>query len=273
MKTVPVRVYTFSDFRADLIPYQYKALKAFLKEDFEFTVFNNTPDERREVRDEIERVCRSLGIRHLFVEEQNQRTVNEAHAQAIHWGWQSVIRREKSGFIILLDFDVFPLAPFSIETYMAGADIAGLPQSRNAGKKYARYFWPGFMILRGSIPNKRWADFRCGRVGDVPVDVGGRFHHYLRWHPFLKKRSMRCSGQISSRLGNMGAMPEWMRGGYEDAFNVWLVEEAFLHYGGASNWDGQTAEHHQRKTAYVFDVIDRAISGHERVFLEAANRS
>ncbi len=258
----PVKVFTFVDFRTDFLFYQAKSLERFLREEFEFTVFDNTPPERAELGLEIRDICRRLGLRYQPVLKQRHDTANYAHAQAIEWAWHTVIRRERWDFALILDFDMFLVAPFSLAEYMEKWDLAGMPQSRDDGKRALEYLWPGLMVLRKTLPDQRRMSFMCDVIDGIPVDVGGSLFRYLESHAGLRVGKMRNTGHISRAAGNLGLLP--FTEGYTEGFNLDFIERTFIHYGAGSNWDRRAAEYHRQKTEFVFKMVDEAVrSSHE----------
>ena len=54
----PVKIYTYSQWRPDFIPIQYETIKRFVKDDFEYIVFNNgvdSPSQRNAVSYECDK--------------------------------------------------------------------------------------------------------------------------------------------------------------------------------------------------------------------------
>ncbi|MBU3940491.1 MAG: hypothetical protein KKH88_00995, partial [Nanoarchaeota archaeon] len=56
-----IKIYTYADKRPDFIPYQFKSLKHFLTDEFEYIVFNNATNSFN--RWKINNLCNKLGIK------------------------------------------------------------------------------------------------------------------------------------------------------------------------------------------------------------------
>ena len=190
----PVLIFTYSYNRPDFIEIQYKTFKKFLKDDYEFIVFNDARESTMEER--INAMCRKYGIHCIRIPQSIhnkpylQRWPGESfNAPAVRNSNVVMYSLDQVGFVhkgivALLDSDMFLIKDFSIkEEYMKNYNLAGLEQQRGT----ISYLWIGLAFLdMNTMPNHRSINFNCGRVGNTPVDAGGQTYNYLHDNPDVK---------------------------------------------------------------------------------------
>ncbi|HDY88300.1 MAG TPA: hypothetical protein ENH82_09350 [bacterium] len=251
-----VLLFTYAYNRPDFIEIQYKTFKKFLKDDYEFIVFNDARDRGMEQR--INNTCKQFGIRCIRIPQ-------EIHERPYLKRWPGESKQapavrncnvvmyslnevgfKHDGIVALFDSDLFLVRDFSISEYTKGYDLAGLPQPRPE----ITYLWIGLAFLdMRSMPNKTTIDFNCGRVGNQPVDAGGHTHYYLKNNPqlrvdFFDKNFMKGFHFIDGQTRSVNL---------EDG-NV------FLHYYAGTNWTNYAASYHNHKTIVLNQFIDRILS-------------
>ena len=251
-----VLLFTYAYNRPDFIETQYKTFKKFLKDDYEFVVFNDARDRGMEQR--INGVCKQLGIRCIRIpQEIHERPYlkrwpgESKHAPAVRncnvvMYSLNEVGFKHDGIVALFDSDLFLVKDFSISGYTKGYDLAGLPQPRPG----ITYLWIGLTFLdMRTMPNKTTIDFNCGRVGDQPVDSGGYTYYYLKNNPqlrvdFFDKNFMKGFHFIDGQTSAVSLENDTM----------------FLHYYAGTNWTNYAASYHDHKTAVLNQFIDRILS-------------
>lgn len=265
-----VLIITPSYNRPDFIEMQYKTFKKFLKDDYEFVVFNDArvPTLSRE----IERTCTRLGVRCIKIpqhihnqpylrrwpgEDYNSPSVRNANA--IQYALNT-IGYDHPGIVVLIDSDMFLIRETSIEKILEAHDLCGLIQSR----KHITYLWIGLVFLRmPALPDKRSIDFNCGLIDGVGVDAGGQTYHYL---------------QQQSRVKLLWGNINYLEGAREHFASLpgddplkkflncnpdrieFLMDYRFVHYGAGTNWDYKSTRYHDAKTRAFHEFIN-AITG------------
>ena len=238
-----VKIYTYAYNRPDFIPLQLKSFSVFLKDDFEYIVFNNAATESDQLK--INESCGQLGVRCIDVEEQDHQTANDSHASALEWSFHRYIKYDQNTLTMILDHDMFLINEFSLNDFLNNYDVAAVAQCRG----HVNYLWAGIMFFNmNSLPNKDEMNFMCGIVEGFPVDVGGNLYYWLKKSPMLKLRETTQSGQICSENNNLELLPDEVLNDYADEYRFELYEKAFLHYGAGSNWDWKSDEYHKKKT-------------------------
>lgn len=251
--------YVTADFRSDFLELQQRAVHRFVDEPVELCVWNNSPDRRAPIRDQISNECRRLGIREHHVTNPDERTANQAHAHALTWGWRQVVIGDMPDVAILLDFDLVPVRRTSIDRMLGEALIAGWSQSRGS----VNYYWPGLMLIRPKeLPNPRSISLWCStNVEGEQVDVGGELHLYLKAHPGVFRRDLLGIAELSTRDGTIDWIPESLRRRYENVFGFGVIDDAWLHYRAGSNWNHAPADEIARKFGLFRDLVQGAIRG------------
>jgi hypothetical protein len=180
-------VITHSYNRPDFIEIQHKTFKKFLKDEYEFVVFNDARDIK--MWESINSMCKKLKIRCVSIPQKIHDRgylprVPGDDFNGISCRVANVIQfsLDKLGFIwndyvTIIDSDMFLIKPLSIREYMNGYLIAGVPQTR--GK--IDYLWNGLLFFdMPNLPNKQDINFNCGIIQGQRVDTGGYTYNYFQ---------------------------------------------------------------------------------------------
>lgn len=169
--------------RPDFIEWQYLTFKKFLKDDYEFRVYNDANDPGLERA--INAMCARLGITCIRV-PQNLHTVDPCCSQApasFRHGESVQFAFEHSGFahddiVFLIDSDEFLLHEFSIREFLGDHDIYILHDHMKPQLCF---------INMPRLNNPQTINFRAAVLeGGVFADAGYFTRFYLRDHPELK---------------------------------------------------------------------------------------
>lgn len=115
-----MRFYTCVDFHADFIEPQIEALRAFSQDEPELIVLDNVPEIRADLRPRIAAECARLKVEYMPVAVRDlAENPSIAHGRALDWALRNVILKSCQRIGAILDFDLFPLAPFSAADVMA----------------------------------------------------------------------------------------------------------------------------------------------------------
>lgn len=264
-----IRIYTISNSRPDFILMQNEMFKRHLKEDYEFTVFNNThlDAENHHRCMFIDKAIADVGAQDIPVQydgelakelQRKEETCsifngrgfysspNVANAYALCWAWKNVIGKER-GNICLLDSDVFLTADIMLSSYLVSHDLCYVPQARPG----VEYMWNAFVLADlKRLPVPETIDWYCGKVNGVPVDVSGQTSRYLLAHPGVRKNFIQpCYTEFDNTLDFSPADYETFWIGHPHISGS--KEKFALHYRSGSNWNGRSDDYHERKTAWL----------------------
>jgi hypothetical protein len=145
----------------------------------------------------LERVCEENGaeyrrvpqLRHLARRQQFPATTHPwgagpslRTADSLQFAWSNLGTTSQSALVVL-DSDMIPIKPASATSFLAGAGIAFLPQSRPTSQGPVEYPWPGILVVdRSSVPDWTTMSWDCATVGGVALDTGGALWPWLRTH-------------------------------------------------------------------------------------------
>jgi len=285
-----ILICTYSYNRPDFIEIQYKTFKKFLKDDYEFIVFNDATDNN--LYDEIVKTCAKCSINCIQIPQKIhsqpylQRWPGEDyHHPAVRNCNVVMYSLNNYGFkhddiVILLDSDMFLVKEFSIRDYMKNYHLAGAAQSRDP---HIRYLWIGLLFFdMRTMPNKETIDFNCGKIDTVHVDAGGQSHFYLKNNPMVKTRYLNqlhpqtfaCDDCRKNHTNNPCACShnttllkqhlfdkEWIDFIQSGPYNMeFYLDNSFLHYRAGSNWERRPQEYIDKKTKNLNNFIDNILS-------------
>jgi len=285
-----VLIMTYHYNRPDFIEWQHKTFQKFLKDDYEFVVFNDAKVPRLER--EIVQVCEKYNIKCVRIDPEIhnrpylQRWPGERYhdpavrnANAVQYSLD-LLGFDHQGLVVTMDSDMFLIRPFSFEKYMENTDLAGLAQSRKRGQKKVDYLWIGLALLNmETLPEKKTINFNCGKADGIPVDAGGSTYYYLRDHPEINVKNFKSSTNYhmlcdsckrskrykcvhnTKKLEQLGFNKKeiaFLQEGPSGA--EFLLNNVMLHYGSGTNWNNQSADFHRKKTIIYKRFIDNILS-------------
>jgi len=256
-----VKIYTFSHKRPDFIEIQLNSFKKYLDHEFEFVVFNNAGfDKNKTNYNAIWYICKKHNIKCIDIKLDNElieHIINKhdeipfnnniqytnsgiACAYPLCWAWKHIISPTNDK-ICIIDSDMFFVAKESIEQLLNQYDIV---YKRQEVEGQRGYMWNGISFINlNTIPNKENLDWWCGKVENIPVDVGGQTFHYLNKYPDLKYFQLKTTYIADD------PSCDFHPSNYE-YFGINNIE-TILHYRGGSNWDMKPTNYHINKTQWL----------------------
>ncbi len=257
-----------------------KTFKTFLKDEYEYVVFNDAPNLG--MSRQMEETCKKLNVRCFRVppHKPHRQSPGHRHMDGIQFSLEK-IGYDYDGIVVMIDADLFPVKPFSIAEYLGANDLVGDIQFRADNTKLITYMSPLFVILNmNTLPNKKSISFEGGFIQGLPCDVGGSIYHYLKNnvntenHVQLKFYQALSTNRLIKHKDNLSRL------GYDDIsikFISALLSESkacgmqfiadnnLVHfYGGGSNWCNQPQVILQKKKLILIDYIDSAIKKYSK---------
>lgn len=269
-----IKIHTFASNRPDFIKLQVESFHKHLREPFDYTVFNNA---RHDITggadyDGIHRVGKEIGIRVIDIERDpvlladcariepggpvvnaagQYANANVAHAYALRWAWDNYISKEK-GAIAIFDSDVFLVQPVKLTDTLYPHQMVNISDGkpRGEGQPPILYMWPTFMLAdMDMLPDPETLNWWCGRIEDVPVDVGGHTYYYFQAHPDLDVLNVRRLNSYYLDTSSCPVDPA----NYDEFY---LPDGVVLHYRSGSDWDHKGADYHRKKTEWLKKRIE-----------------
>lgn len=274
-----VLVVTHSYNRPDFIEYQALTLKKFLKDDYEFIVFNDGPTNK--LADLIAKACEEMSIRCIRVPQEIHQQPYLPHDPWEDWNCPSVrtanaiqysfdtLCFDYDGIVAVIDSDMFLIRDFSIADYLKDYDIAAVAQWRGS-MGCVKYIWNGIMFFNmNTLPNKRSLNFNCGTILGNHTDTGGFTYYYFKENPNAKVLYMR--DQLDLTDGDYIVNSYELEGrdyiDEEEVLNAvksnkpllqfmqeqpddiqFFLDFAILHYRRAGNYHNKPNKYHKHKT-------------------------
>jgi hypothetical protein len=273
-----VLIITHSHSRPDFIELHDKTFKAFLKDDYEYVVFNDAPNQA--MCNAIEKTCTKLNVRCIRVPQELHNQRNDPGARHIHGIMHSLntVGFDHDGIVFLIDSDMFLFKPFSIKDFVGDAHIVGQKDVRpHVGPTEVTYMTPLLVFMNmKTMPHKRTINFDGGIVNGHACDVGGHLHYYLKDTPNLQIKFI--PGLCVTDLAEKNNVEQLRSLGYDSITANWVSElknhfdpsdphrlqfhgdSHFLHYvAGGSNWNHRSQAYHEKKTRIINNFINHMI--------------
>ena len=278
--------------REDFIEIQFNTFKKFLKDDYEFVVFNDAIKSSK--KKEIKSKCKELGIKCINIPQHIHELPYLERIPGDGYGFQDPSVRNSTvvqyalntlgfkhdGIVAIIDSDMFLVREFSLVEYMRERPIAGLAQVQEENGIKIPYIWIGLAFLDiPNLPDAETINFNCGKIKNIKVDAGGYTYYYMNKHldvpvkyfntlhtPTLSCDSCKAIREYYPCLHN----PEKFLDHGLDEFQIealtsglenveFLMNGAFFHYRSGSNWDHKDAKYHDLKThianAYLNKIL------------------
>lgn len=258
----PLLIITHSYNEPEFIGLQEKTFKKFLKDPYEFVVFNDAKNE--DMANKILQTCLKLNIRCIRFPQHlhTAQTPADRHGDIIQFSLEQ-IGFDHPGIVLMIDSDMFLIKDFCAKEFLQGYQISGCHQARG----HVYYIWPGLVFMdMPNLPNKKTLNFRPGRrIEGQAVDTGGHTYLYLKNNPSVKIKYL--PGEGISHLPKDPAQLKIL--GYSDLFisllekglrNFALHTEYFLHYYAGSNWMGDSENVINKKKVALRTFLDALVA-------------
>ena len=264
-KNVLIMTYSFN--RPDFIEIQDKTFKKFLKDDYTFVVFNDATQE--EVSNQIIETCNRLNLPCIQIpqsihnapylerwpgEDYNHPSVRCSNVVQFSL---DTLGFDHDGIVMSIDSDMFLVKNFCVQEFLDGFDIAGVLQSR----QHIEYFWIGLLLFNmQTLPDKKTINVNCGKVDGIGVDPGGQTYHYFKNHPKAMRNPIDIQFYPSDFILSETTHENVKFLFSHDCNNFeFLLKNSFIHYRGGSNWNYESKEYHEKKTAVLNAFIDKCL--------------
>jgi hypothetical protein len=126
----PVVVFAYHCNRPDFVRMQADALRTFILDQFTLLIINDAQSD--EMRTAISEASRSVGAESILTPSYlDHREPSKVVGRIVTWSMQEVaLPRFNDSVVMLVEGDMFPVAPFSPLDFLSGYQIAGTQQCR-----------------------------------------------------------------------------------------------------------------------------------------------
>jgi len=265
--------------KPEYICYQQRTFQKFLKDDYEFVVFNDASSPA--IAEQVQALCSSLQVRSIRVPQKihkkpyylpRQHGVGGASAECAETiqYMLDTVGFDHPDVVVLIDSDMFLVRPFSIRDCLGVNDVVAHPQVKKGPQGPIIHFLPNLLFFNmPQLVDKRALCFNLGRIDGVFTDSGGFTHYYISRHPALKWHKIDC---INTSIQEDGARlsPEvraflhhyprlfqpsnWNRYGYE-----FYNDYSFLHFRAGSNWNQASPQAFQERKDFLLQALDEIL--------------
>lgn len=160
------------------------------------------------------RICEARSLAYLGLPSNPEWSPNRSHGISMNWTYHNVVRRLRPAEFGFIDHDCFPIVPFDFSERLAGRSVYGL--RKFSGKRPGMWnLWAGFCFYRFADAAERPLNY-TSRF-ELGLDTGGG-----NWNALYKGLGEDAVGAASMEIFDI------------DNFDVQMIDDAFIHLGGAS---------------------------------------
>ena len=275
----PLEVHTSVVNHPEFIEWQFRALKTFMKGDWNFVVFNDakswpefTNFGDASMRAEIRRTCERLNVMCIDIPNDRHQSVTcpaTRCADSMNFMVNSYRHVYNCGIhnrVLCIDSDMFPVVPMDASTLYADVAAAYVPQPR----ENLNYIWNGLWYMDF---DKVWSvdkiDWCNGIFKNELCDVGGAMTYWLDEKPTnaqvyeIKHRWSLTWDEKCALPHDMA--PVWMDFFRKDVKNqdgkFWceLYDERFMHYRAGGNWEHLDRSVHDERIRGLREVFEKVL--------------
>jgi hypothetical protein len=243
---------------------QCKALKAFCKDPYTFAVFDDAKSYQRSAS--YKKICRKYNALYYRINP----AIHSMNDSPSYRNCNTVLYSlHKLGFkhkgpVMLIDGDLAPIKPFSINSYLKRYNFAGVSQQRYSATTpdlAIEYLWIGFVIMKmDELPNRETMQFNCGTIHGVTLDSGGGIYHYLTQNKDTIRLNRIALSYLNSGILNNPKFAHLHPIAHYN-FNCEIFGENgdFLHFGAGSGWNNPSIEFYNKKLNIFKEFIEKQV--------------
>lgn len=239
-----VKVFLFTFNRPDLLSYQIKCLRSYLKNENEIYVVQDSRDDNQ--TSQFQSICEEYEVKFYHHKSLPGRSPSDYHSSSVQWSYENIMMTEcRDDIVIILDHDMFLIDDLNIEEYMENYDAAGCLQQRGNVK----YLWSGFMILKMKEVVNIDFDFRNGYYMGELLDTGGGTCKLLSTEGLKYKDT---GVEYPDEYQDINLKDPSISNGFN--FELHL-DGKFLHSRNASSWHNNMKVEDSQKTLIIHKIL------------------
>ncbi len=260
--------------RPEFIPLQDATFKKFVKNDYEFIVFNDARDPQ--LRKDIFDTCKNLGLQCIRIEQEVhdrpylKRLPGEDYnssccrcANVVQYSLDE-IGFKHDDIVVIVDSDLFLIKELDIREYMKDYVVSAVDQARG----HVHYLWNCLVFLDvPQLPEKELFNFNCGKVDNISTDVGGHLYYYFKKYSHLPIKYItqwhlqEHSAEVTAKLVKKDLTRKTLSF-LDDPIpdSIFMLDATFLHYQNGTNWNNNDPDYHKKKFKKLKKFIEHIIS-------------
>ncbi len=279
--------------KPEFIGWQKQLFDKFVMDEdgYRFVAFDDSNDD--EMTKQMQTECKKWHVEYIRVPQEihankyvprdpkwkNQNSASFRHSDVIQYMFDT-FAFDHNGPVFLTDSDLFLMRPINFHQETNDYDIYALFWEAATGIKYT---WSGLAIFRmDRLPEKRSMKFHCGSINGYIVDTCGNLFYYLQKNPQIRIKQAQCYCGDQIFVHNRYARSKKLIVSVDEQINQlknlgfnsleiqflqrkvpdisWLMDNHFLHYSGASNYDHtQSPTYIEQKNKMMKQFIDEKL--------------
>jgi hypothetical protein len=234
------------------IDIMYRQYLKYIKEDFEFILFNDAIDARME--NTINSIAFDNKIKCERVPQNIHSTQNPSveYAATLNWATHEYAIKNNCEVIVFVHTDVFPICDVNISDIIGNNVVASTTEFRIINGKAITYFYPALSFINIKIL-KNADELNFGVCSGL--DVGGKTNEFIiKNHNLVKFIPNHQSSYFLATLQEEDFFTKYFRSDLDICkkygLNAGWIAEGFYHYMAGSQWNAGNqilAEGHKQR--------------------------
>ena len=234
-----VSIFSFAANDKFPIDIQHRQYKKYLKDDFEFILFNDAFSPA--MQQAIDTIATYNNIDQVNVPQHIHKVQNpsEGYAATLNWAVKDYAVSRGCEIVFLVHADVFPVQPLSVVDIIGDNLVASTMEYRKIDSKEIYYLYPALTMLNmKTIGNQiSTLDFSVARG----LDTGGMTFNFVEKNNSLVKRLNNLAADGMARLLSSGNLKEYLDADLQICAQYKLNKgwfcEGLYHYMAGSQWN------------------------------------
>lgn len=230
-----INVFIFVFNRPDILEFQLKTLKKFIKNELKITVVQDKYNS--EFDKKFEDICNSFNLPIISYSSPVRKNPSDQHGDVLNYVYNNFINN--NDVCLFLDHDMFAIDEINFNEYLFDVDIVGLPQARND----IEYFWPGLFLFKYNLIKNIDINFSPIKFNDLALDTGGGTYKLFESNLRIRK----YEAEKFNLYVNINSFK------YPSELHL---NGKFLHIRNASQWDNNFIVTDHDKTDAIKQIIN-----------------
>lgn len=233
-----VSVFSFAVNDKFPIDIMYRQFKKYMKEDFDFVLFNDAFDPKMEAAINLATSYNKINCVRVPQNIHNIQNPSEGYASTLNWVVHNYAVQNNCEIIVLLHSDVFPIQDVNISDIIGSNIAASTTEYKILNGEGIIYFYPAFTIINMKLlQNVKDIDFGL----EPGLDCGGKTKNFIKNNP--NKVKFIENSQVLNYISTNQNSPllQYFRddlyicGKY--GLSAGWVADGFYHYMAGSQWN------------------------------------
>lgn len=220
------------------IDIMHRQFKKYMKEDFEFILFNDAYDPQMEKNINTIATYNKITCKKVPQNIHAVQNPSECYASTLNWAIHDYAVNNNCEIVVLIHTDVFPICDVSVGDIIGNNIVASTTEFRILDGKGVSYFYPAFTIVNMKLlKNPRELDFGL----DAGLDTGGKTKEFIKNNANSVK--FVANHQTSYFLATLSDEPiaKYFKTDLDICRKYGLsagwIAEGFYHYMAGSQWN------------------------------------